>query len=195
MKRIVVGALLAALSLVAAAQAESYALDPYHTFPHFALDYAGYATLYGRFDRTSGQFTLDRAAKKATLELTVDTASVTTGDNERGGRARTRDEHLRTADFFNTAEFPRMTYKSTKVVFRGEEPAEIEGQLTLLGVTRPLTLSVDRWLCKDHPFYKKPGCGGNASGVLKRSEFGMKYAIPVLGDEVRITIMFLGMKQ
>jgi len=195
MRKIVVGALILAMPLAAAAEAETFAFDPPHTFPHFALDYAGYATIYGRFDKTAGRFTIDRAAKTAALELAVETVSVTTGDNERGSRARTRDEHLRTADFFNVAEFPRMTYKSTNVKFNGEDPAEIEGQLTLLGVTRPLTLKVDRWVCKVHPFYKKFGCGGNASGVLKRSEFGMKIFLPVLGDEVRITIMFLGMKQ
>jgi len=195
MRKIVFGALILAMPLAAAAEAESFAFDPPHTFPHFALDYAGYATIYGRFDKTAGRFTIDRAAKTAALELAVETVSVTTGDNERGSRARTRDEHLRTADFFNVAEFPRMTYKSTHVKFNGEDPAEIEGQLTLLGVTRPLTLKVDRWACKVHPFYKKFGCGGNASGVLKRSEFGMKIFLPVLGDEVRITIMFLGMKQ
>lgn len=195
MKQLAFGALIVALPLAASAEMETFAFDPPHTFAHFSIDYAGYATLYGRFDKTAGQFTLDRAAKKATLEVVVDTGSATTGDNERGARARTRDEHLRTADFFNVAEFPRMTYKSTNVKFNGEDPAEIEGELTLLGVSRPLTLRVDRWVCKVHPFYKKPGCGGNASAVLKRSEFGMKYGIPALGDEIRINIMFLGMKQ
>jgi polyisoprenoid-binding protein YceI len=194
MTRFTLGALVFALPLAAAAQAESYTLDAPHTFPYFSLDYAGYATILGRFDKTAGRFTIDRAAKRATLELAVETVSVTTGDNERGGRPRTRDEHLRSADFFNVAEFPRMSFKSTGVKFKGDIPAEVEGQLTLLGVTRPLTLSIDRFVCKDHPFYKKPACGGNASGVLKRSDFGMKYGLPLLGDEIRINIMFLGLK-
>lgn len=195
MKRLTLGALALSLPLAAAAAPETYALDPNHTFAHFALDYIGYATLYGRFDKTSGQFTIDAAAKSATLEVAIDTASVSTGDNERGARPRSRDEHLRSADFFNVAEFPRMTYRSTNVRFSGDSPVEIEGHLSLLGVSRPLTLKLERWLCKPHLFYKKPHCGGNASGTLKRSEFGMKYAIPALGDDISITIMFMGVKQ
>lgn len=195
MKRLTLGALALSLPLAAAAAPETYTLDPNHTFAHFTVDYIGYATLYGRFDKTSGQFTVDAAAKSATLEVAIDAASVSTGDNERGARPRSRDEHLRSADFFNVAEFPRMTYQSTNVRFSGDSPVEIEGQLSLLGVSRPLTLKVERWLCKAHPFYKKPHCGGNASGTLKRSEFGMKYAVPMIGDDIRITIMFLGVKQ
>lgn len=184
-----------ALPLAAAAQMESYTLDPYHTFPHFSLDYAGYATIFGRFDKTAGKFTIDRGAKKASLDLSVETVSVTTGDNERGGRPRTRDEHLRSADFFNAAEFPRMTYKATEVKFSGDNPSELEGQLTLLGVSKPLTLRVDRFVCKVHPIYKKPACGGNASGTLKRSDYGMKTFVPLIGDEIRITIVFVGFKE
>ena len=195
MKRFTLGALALALPLAAPAAPETYVLDPHHTFAHFAVDYIGYATLYGRFDRTSGQFTVDAEAKSATLQVAIDTASATTGDAERGARPRSRDEHLRSADFFNVAEFPRMTYQSTSVRFSGDSPVEIEGNLSLLGVNRPLTLKVERWLCKAHPFYKKPHCGGNASGTLKRSEFGMKYAVPTIGDDIRITIMFLGLKQ
>jgi polyisoprenoid-binding protein YceI len=195
MKRLTLGALALAFPLAAAAQAENYTLDPYHTFPHFSLDYVGYATFFGRFDKTAGKFSIDRAAKKASLELAVETASVTTGDNERGARPRTRDEHLRSADFFNVAEFPRMTYKSSNVKFSGDSPEEIEGQLTLLGVSKPLTLKVDRFVCKAHPIYKKPACGGNASGTLRRSDYGMKTFVPLIGDEIRITVMFVGFKE
>lgn len=195
MKRLTLGALALAFPLAAPAASETYVLDPHHTFAHFAVDYLGYATLYGRFDKTSGQFTVDAAAKSGTLQVAIDTASATTGDLDRGARPRSRDEHLRTPDFFNVAEFPRMTYQSTSVRFSGDSPAEIEGNLSLLGVSRPLTLKVERWLCKAHPFYKKIHCGGNASGTLKRSDFGMKYAVPALGDDIRITIMFLGAQQ
>ncbi|MGH8676439.1 MAG: YceI family protein [Burkholderiales bacterium] len=195
MKRAVLaGAILAALPLAAAAQSESYTLDPIHTFTHFSIDYLGYATFFGRFDKTSGKFTIDRSGKKGTLDLLVETASVNTGDNDKGSRPRSRDEHLRSPDFFNVAEFPRMSYKATSVKFSGDNPSEIEGQLTLLGVTKPLTLKVERWACKDHPFYKKPTCGGNASGVVKRTDFGMKYLVQLLGDEIKFTTMFLGFR-
>ena len=122
------------------------------------------------------------------------TASIDTGDNVRGNRPRARDEHLRTADFFNVQEFPTMTFKSTNVKFAGENPSEIDGQLTLVGVTKPLVLKVDRWTCKDNPNNKKPMCGGNASGSFKRSDFGMKYAIPDVGDEIKLFIEVEGYK-
>ena len=195
MKRIALAAALSALPLVAAAQAETYALDPCHTIPHFSLEYHGYGTLIGRFDKMSGKFTIDRTAKKGGLEFAIEAASVNTGDGERGPRPRSRDEHLRTPDFFNAVEFPRITFKSTNVKFSGDNPAEVEGQLTLLGTTKPLTFRIDRWVCKDHPVYKKPSCGGNATAVFKRSEFGMKYAIPSISDEVRLTTLFLAVRE
>jgi polyisoprenoid-binding protein YceI len=123
---------------------------------------------------------------------------VNTGDTERAGRPRTRDEHLRNADFFNVQEFPSMTFKSTKVVFKGEDPATIEGNLTLLGVTKPVTLHIERWKCG--PDIRTQGkryqCGGNATGAFKRSDFGMKYGLPTaVGDEVKLWMSFYGFKQ
>jgi len=194
-KALLAGALLAACPLAAFAQAETYKVDSLHSFPHFAVDHLGVSTIWGRFDKMSGTFTIDRAGHKGAVELAIETASVTTGDIDKGARPRTRDEHLRQADFFNVAEFPRMTYKSTNVKFNGDAPSEIEGQLTLLGVTKPVTMKVDRWVCKDHPISKKPMCGGNASGSFKRTDFGMKYGVPALGDEIRLLISFEGYKE
>ena len=194
MKRITFGALALALPLAAFAAPENYTLDPYHTYPHFAVEHLGVSMLWGRFNKTSGKFTLDRAAKKASLELAVETASVSTGDADKGSRARSLDEHLRNADFFNAAEFPRMTFRGADVKFSGDQPTEVTGELTLLGVTKPLTLKVERWVCKDNPFNKKPMCGGNASGVLKRTDFGMKFLVPAVSDEVRLYVEFEGYK-
>jgi polyisoprenoid-binding protein YceI len=194
-KAFLAAVLLAACPLVVQAQAESYKVDPVHSFPHFGIDHFGVSTIWGRFDKMVGTFTIDRAAKKGSVELAIETASVTTGDTDKGSRPRTRDEHLRQADFFNVAEFPRMTYKSTNVKFNGDAPSEIEGQLTLLGVSKPVTIKIDRWTCKDHPVSKKPMCGGNASGTFKRTDFGMKYGVPALGDEIRLMISFEGYKE
>lgn len=194
MQRLTLGAVALALPLAATAAPDSYTLDPYHTYPHFAVDHLGVSTMWGRFDRSSGKFTIDRAAKKGSLDLTVETASLSTGDNDKGARPRSRDEHLRGADFFNVAEFPRMTFKAGDVKFSGDSPTEVSGELTLLGVTKPLTLKIERWVCKDHPFSKKPMCGGNASGSLKRTDFGMKYGVPAVGDEIRLYVEFEGLK-
>jgi polyisoprenoid-binding protein YceI len=194
-KVLLAGALLAACPLAAFAQAETYKVDPIHSFPHFGIEHFGVSILWGRFDKMNGTFTIDRAGHKGAVELAIDTASVTTGDNEKGSRPRTRDDHLRQADFFNVAEFPRMTYKSTNVKFNGDAPSEIEGQMTLLGVTKPVNIKIDRWVCKDNPVSKKPMCGGNASGSFKRTDFGMKYGVPALGDEIRLMISFEGYKE
>ena len=192
MTKSLLGAMALALPFAVGAAPENYTLDPYHSFPYFEIDHWGVSTVRGMFRKSSGKFTLDRAARSGSVELSVDTASIDTGDNDKGSRPRARDEHLRTADFFNVTEFPRMTFKSTGVKFSGENPAEIVGDLTLLGVTKPLTLKVERWACRDNPINKKPMCGGNASATLKRTDFGMKYLVPAVGDEVKLYFAFEG---
>ena len=194
MKTKVLGVLAIALPFAAIAAPENYTIDPNHTYSHFEVEHLGVSHQRGRFDRTSGKFTLDHAAKSGSIELNIETASVSTGDNVKGNRPRTLDDHLRTADFFNVAEFPRMTFKSTGVKFAGDNPAEITGNLTIIGVTKPVTLKVERWVCKDNPMSKKPMCGGNASASLKRTDFGMKYGVPAIGDEVRLWISVEGYK-
>ena len=189
MRRAILGAIVAAMPFATAAQVESYTLDPIHSFVNFTVDHLGFTTIHGRFDKSSGRATVDRAARKGTVDMVVEAASVNTGDGDKGSRARSRDEHLRTADFFNAAEFPRITYKGN-VKFSGDGASEVEGQLTLLGVSRPVVLKMERWKCGAHPFNKKELCGGNASGRIKRSEFGMKYGIPGVGDEINLMIGF-----
>jgi polyisoprenoid-binding protein YceI len=184
---------LATLPLSAIAS-DTYTLDPYHTFPMFSIDHLGISTIYGRFDKTTGKATLDRAAKAGTLDLAIEAASITTGDADKGPRARSRDEHLRSADFFNVAEFPRITYKSTKFVFNGDNPGTIEGNLTLLGVTKPVNLTVERFKCNPAQGTGKERCGGNAVGKFKRSDFGMKFGVPNVGDEVALMVSFEGTK-
>jgi len=182
----------AALPLSAFAAVESYSIDPVHTFPIFAVEHMGLSMLYGRVDKTSGKVTIDRAAHTASLDVSMDAASIDTGDSERGSRPRTRDEHLRSADFFNAAEFPKILYKSTRVNFTGDTPSSIEGNLTMLGVTKPLTLTVERFRCNLNVPNRKDRCGGNASGKIKRSDFGMKYGIPALGDEITLMLQWEG---
>jgi len=186
-----IGAFALALPLAAAAAPVNYDVDPVHTFPQFMVGHFGAAFLHGRFNKTSGKLVLDREAKSGTIEITIDTASVDTGPHELLGRPRTRDDHLRTPDFFNVKEFPRMTYKGT-AKWTGEWPTAVQGQLTLLGVTRPLNLEVVHFNCVPDPRTKGKGelCGGNANGLIKRSDFGMKFGIPAVGDDIRLLIQF-----
>ena len=194
MKKGLAFALAAALPLLAAAAPEHYTLDPYHTYPNFSVEHWGLSMLHGRFDKSAGQFSFDRAAKTGSVEFTTSTASISTGDSIKGNRPQSRDDHLRAADFFNSAEFPNMSFKSTKAVFGGDLPTAVEGKLTLLGVTKPITLTFERFKCATNPFTKKDRCGGNAVGKFKRSDFGMKTAIPAVGDEITLNIEFEGDK-
>lgn len=194
MKKQLAIACAAVFPIFASAAPENFTLDPYHTYPSFMLEHWGLSMMHGQFEKSSGKFNFDRAAKSGSVEMTIATASLTTGDNLKGERARARDEHLRSGDFFNVAEFPNMTFKSTRTTFGGDLPASVEGNLTLLGVTKPLTLTFERFKCGTNPFNKKDRCGGNAVGKFKRSDFGMKYAIPAVGDEIILNIEFEGDK-
>ena len=131
-----------------AAASDAYTIDTVHSYPHFSVGHLGMSTIYGRFDAMAGKITLDRAAKAGTIDVKINTASVSTGNAkmEPGSWAaktygpRSRDEHLRSADFFNVAEFPEMTYKSTKFNFNGDNVESIDGQLTRKdGPAEPLT--------------------------------------------------------
>jgi polyisoprenoid-binding protein YceI len=173
-------------SLLAAPQ--TYVIDPIHSFPNFSIKHLGMASIMGRFEKMTGKVVLDQAAKTGSLDVMIPTATVSTGDGKRADGTRSRDDHLRTADFFNSAEFPDMTYKSTKFNFNGDTLESIDGTLTLLGVSKPLKLTVTSFKCGPHPFTKKPMCGADAEGSVKRTDFGMKFGVPAIADEVKLMI-------
>jgi len=190
MSRIAIGLVAAALAAPVSAASESFTIDPFHSHPHFVVNHLGFMDMTGRFDKMSGKITMDGAAKTGAVELVIETGSVTTGDSDKGTRPRSRDEHLRSPDFFNVAEFPRMTFKGTAAKWTGDFPSAIDGQLTLLGVTKPVTLTVEKWRCGPDPRTqgKRYMCGGNATGTIKRSDFGMKFGIPAVSDEIKLMI-------
>jgi len=161
--------------------AENYTVDNKHTFPSFEVNHMGLSTYRGRFNVTSGKITFDRAAKTASVEIEIDAASVSTGLAE-------LEKHLRAEDFFNVEKFPKITFKSSRVEFEGENPKSVHGDFTLLGVKKPATLTIASFNCRVHPMNKKYVCGADAIAVIKRSEFGMTYAIPAVSDEVKLLI-------
>jgi polyisoprenoid-binding protein YceI len=175
----IVALLLAASVSLGAHAADSYTADPDHTYTHFSVNHLGFSTMYGRFDKSSGKIKLDRAAKTGSVDIAVQAASVSTG-------LAKRDDHLRSPDFFNAAEFPTINYKSASIKFSGDNPASMDGNLTLLGVTKPVTLTVDGFKCGTHPMNKKEVCGANASAQIKRSDFGMKSFLPGVGDDIKL---------
>lgn len=178
LKRNALALLLATLPFAAFA-GDSYTVDPMHTFPHFSVSHLGFSTMHGRFDETSGKINLDTMAKTGSMEITIKTESITTGYAK-------RDKHLKSPDFFNVAEFPTMTFKSSKMKFKGNVPTSVEGELTLLGVTKPVTLTITEFNCGANPMNKKYECGAGATGKIKRSDFGMNKYLPGVGDEIKL---------
>ena len=174
-------ALLAALAGSAIAAPVTYGVDGSHTFPRFSYSHFGYSTQLSSFKNTSGKVVFDAEAKTGSVDITIDMKSVNTG-------FEVFDGHIQGEDFFDTAKFPTATFKSTKVVFEGDKPKSIEGQLTIKGVTKPVTLTVTSFQAMPHPMMKKPALGANAFTTIKRSEFNAGKYAPYVGDEVRIDI-------
>jgi polyisoprenoid-binding protein YceI len=104
------------------------------------------------------------------------------------------DQHIQGADFLDTANHPTATFKSTKVVFDGDKPARVEGNLTIKGVTKPVTLNVTSFLAKPHPMLKKDALGANATAMIKRSDFNAGKYAPNVGDEVTLEIAIEAIK-
>ena len=179
----------------AIAAPETYTLDPTHTIANFSVQHLGMSTVYGHFEHATGQVVLDRAAKSGSVEVKIPTATISTGDAKRTDGQRSRDEHLRTTDFFSVAEFPDMTFKSTKMNFVGDKIQSVDGTLTLLGVTKPIMLTATSFNCGANPMSKQEMCGGDLVGSIKRSDFGMKYGVPAICDEVKLIIAVEGYKQ
>jgi polyisoprenoid-binding protein YceI len=186
--------LLAALVLTAVAAApalaapETFVVDGTHTFPRFSYSHFGYSTQLSRFDKTTGTVVFDRIARTGAVDIVIDARSVNTG-------YATFNEHIQGEDFLDTAKYPTATFKSTKVVFDGDKPAKVEGNLTLKGVTRPVTLTVTDFKSAPHPMLKKDAIGANAWTVVKRSEFNAGKYAPNVGDDVRIDIAIEAIKQ
>jgi polyisoprenoid-binding protein YceI len=170
---------LAVTSAIAAPK--TFDIDGSHTFPRFSYSHFGYSTQVSRFDNTTGTVVFDADAKTGSVDITIDMKSVNTGFADFNG-------HIQGEDFLDTAKFPKATFKSTKVNFQDGKPASIEGQLTIKGVTKAVTLTVTSFQAMPHPMLKKDAIGANAFTVIKRSEFNAGKYAPYVGDEVRIEI-------
>ncbi|HSW11671.1 MAG TPA: YceI family protein [Solimonas sp.] len=151
--------------LPAVASADQYVIETHHTYPSLEMSHMGISIWRGKFNKSSGKVTLDRKAKTGTVDIAVETASVDFGHDE-------MNKHAVAEDWLNAARYPVMNYKG-QLKFSGDTPSTIDGQLTMRGVTRPVTLKINSFTCIDHPFYKKEVCGADAEGQLDRADFGM----------------------
>ena len=176
-------ALLLALSAPAFADVEHYSIDISHTYASFEAPHiAGISNWRGKFDRTqSGTITLDRKAKTGTVDIVIDATSIDFGLDK-------MNEHAKSADFFDVAKYPTATYKSDSIKFDGDTPVEVDGQLTLHGVTKPVTLKINSFKCITHPMLKVPYCGADASAEFDRADFGMDYGAKMAPTWVKLQI-------
>ena len=179
--------LAAAAATPALAAPETYIVDGTHSFPRFSYSHFGYSTQLSRFNKTTGKVVFDKAARTGAVDIVIDAKSVDTGYS-------TFNEHIQGEDFLDTAKYPSATFKSTRVVFDGDKPSAVEGNLTIKGVTRPVTLTVTSFQAMPHPMLKKDAIGANAWTVVKRSEFNAGKYAPNVGDEVRIDIAIEAIK-
>ena len=179
-----ISAALAMLTLAAGsalAAPVTYTVDSSHTFPRFSYSHLGFSTQLSTFSKTTGTVVFDAQAKTGAVDIVIDTTTVNTGSTDFNG-------HIQGEDFLDTAKFPTATFKSSKVVFAGDKPASIEGQLTIKGVSKPVTLTVSSFQAVPHPMMKVPALGANAFVTIKRTEFNAGKYAPYVGDEVRIDI-------
>ena len=175
-----IAAALAAASAVSAF-ATTYTIEPNHTYPSFEADHMGISVWRGKFTKTSGTINLDRAAKTGNADITIDANSLDFGHAK-------MSEHAKSKDMFNVEQFPTITYKGKAIKFEGDTPVAVEGDLTMLGVTKPVTLKINKFKCIQHPMLKREVCGADASAEFKRTDFGLNYGTPMFAPEVKLAI-------
>jgi polyisoprenoid-binding protein YceI len=175
----------AALALTAGsamAAPDTYTIDSGHTYPSFKAAHIGGISFWrGKINQSSGAVVLDRAAKTGSIEIVMDMTTIDFGHDK-------MNEHAKKDDIFDVAKYPTATYKSTKLVFTGDAITAIEGNLTLHGVTKPVTLTVNQFKCIPHPFFKREVCGADATAVIDRTDFGVSYGVGKAIPDGKVTL-------
>lgn len=169
---------------------DRYMIDPGHTYPSFEADHLGGLSLWrGKFEKTKGFVTLDRANKTGTVDIEIDASSINFG------HAR-MTEKSKGPDMFDVESFPTVTYKGTAMRFEGDKPVEVIGELTLKGITKPVPLKINSFKCMEHPFQKVEVCGADAVAEFKRTDFDLGYAVDRgFFPEVKVLISIEALKQ
>lgn len=185
-KHLLVTLLLGTAASVVCAQ--TYNVEPGHTYPSFEADHMGLSFWRGKFTKTSGKVVLDRGSKTGgSVEILIDAASVDFGHQKMNEKAR-GDE------MFNVAKFPTIAYKSTALKFDGDKLVGVDGEMTMLGVTKPMALKVSHFKCIMHPMLKREVCGADAHGSFDRSEYGMNIGLPRFSPEIKLAIQIEAVK-
>jgi polyisoprenoid-binding protein YceI len=188
---VAVAAVTIVLATATPAQAaeETYSIDTNHTHATFAFQHLGFSTFHGKVPARRGTVVIDREARTGRVEVEFDPNAVATGVPK-------FDEHLRSPDFFEVAKHPTATFKSSRMTFDDKgTPKTVVGDLTIKGISKPVTLQVNSFNCGNHPMAKVPACGANASASIKRSDYAMAFALPAVPDEIKLEIEVEAMKK
>lgn len=188
MKNIVLAFACAGLTTLACAAPETYSIDTPHSAARFGYDHLGWTYQQHSFDNMTGKIVFDGVAKTGSVDVIIDAKSVNTGYVVFNGE-------IQAEDLLDTAKYPTITYKSSSVKFDGDKLVSIEGDLTMKGVTKPVTLTVTSFVAGQHPLQKKrQGIGANAVAKLKRSDFNMRKLVPMVADEVSLSFTIQAFK-
>ena len=189
MKYAPTAALLALATGTALAAPVTYDVDPNHTYPSFEADHFGGLSVWrGKFDKSSGSIVLDKDKGSGNVTITVDASSIDFGNPK-------LNEHARSPEMFDVTKFPEAVYKGTLEKFKGGAPTEVKGELTLHGVTKPVTLTINQFKCMINPISKKEVCGADASGSFNRGDFGISFGDKYgFKQEVKLQIQVEGVR-
>jgi polyisoprenoid-binding protein YceI len=186
MKRLATLTALVAFAAIAQAAPETYVIDNSHTSSRFSYRALGLSNQTHRFEKISGRVVFDRATGTGSADVTIDATSVNTGQ-------AALNEQIQAADFFDTANHPAITFKSTRMRLDGDQ-SSLPGYLTIKGVTMPVTLVVTNFQCMQDPRFKQDACGANATVTIKRSDFNMgKYAL-LISNEITLNLALKAVK-
>jgi polyisoprenoid-binding protein YceI len=179
------GVACGAFATAASSAPVTYDIDPAHTYPTFEADHMGGLSLWrGKVNSSAGTIVLDKAAGNGTVEVTMDMRTIDFGH-------QALNEHAQTPDLFDTATYPTATFSGKLVDFRDGAPTAVEGTLTLHGVTKPVRLAINKFLCKPHPMAQREVCGADASAQINREDFGVSFGKDFgfdMGVALRISI-------
>ena len=174
-----------ALASAAYAAPVTYKVDPDHTHPSFEADHFGGMSVWrGRINQNGGTVVLDREAQTGTVDITMDMNSIDLGHEK-------LHAHLKGVEpgMLDVAKFPTATYKGKLAKFKAGVPTEVQGELTLHGVTKPVTLTIRSFKCMMHPMKKKEFCGADAVGSFSREDFGVNWGKAFgFGMDVKLAI-------
>lgn len=187
-KSIALAALATTLAFPALAAPETYAVEGTHTYPSFSYNHLGFSTQTHRFLKTTGTVVWDKSAHTGSVDITIDAKSIDAG-------SALFAEHIQGPELFDTANHPTITFKSTQVKFEGDKPVSIDGNLTIKGVTKPVTLAVTHFAAQPHPMVKRDAIGANAVTKIKRTDFNVSKSVPYVSDEVTLNIALEAIKQ